>query len=318
MVLGPRLARLPAPVDAVVVSSLIDLAHLRQLSGPHTRVPFLLYMHENQFFYPRPPGQPLDRGFATAHLASFLAADAIGWNSRSHRRATEDAVRDDLEHFPEPRPRGVISRLRRGTKVLPPGVDLSGYPEPVIRPVSEPPVIAWNHRWDGDKRPSAFARTLFKLADKGKDFRLVLLGPSQQLRPEPLLAIRERLGERILVDGMAETREEYIAWLSRSDFAVSTASQENFGYAAVEAMAAGALPLLPRRLSYPELLPAALARELLYENDRDLVRILGAWLDGKNCYARVRHDVMRAARRHEWPCRAVSLDAWVSEVVSGS
>ena len=41
--------------------------------------------------------------------------------------------------------------------------------------------------------------------------------------------------------------------LQSADIYVSTAAHEFFGIAAVEAIAAGCYPLLPRRLSYPEL-----------------------------------------------------------------
>ena len=42
----------------------------------------------------------------------------------------------------------------------------------------------------------------------------------------------------------------------------------------LEAIYCGATPLLPRRLSYPELLPAGLHDELLYDNYDDLLRKL--------------------------------------------
>ncbi len=42
--------------------------------------------------------------------------------------------------------------------------------------------------------------------------------------------------------------------MQESDVIVSTAEHEFFGISVVEAIAAGAYPLLPRRLSYPEIL----------------------------------------------------------------
>ena len=105
MVLGPRLADLDPPPGVVVASGLLDLAHLRQLSGldrARRRPPFLLYMHENQLSYPRPPGTPLDRSHAGAHLASWLAADSAAWNSSSHRREAAEGLRAYLEQVPPP------------------------------------------------------------------------------------------------------------------------------------------------------------------------------------------------------------------------
>lgn len=308
---GTGQGKAPFKPDVVVVTALADLAHLRALAGPALAgVPHLLYVHENQLSYPRPPGEPLDRGFAVAHLASLLAADAIAINSRSHRDAFRADLRAFLDEIPPPRPAGVLSRLRR-IRVLPPGVDLHGFESrPRIAP--GPPAIVWNHRWEEDKRPSAFARTLLKLAERGLDFRLILLGPVDQIRPRPLELIRERLPDRILHDGPARTRHAYVRWLSRAHIAVSTASQENFGYAAVEAMAAGAVPLLPDRLSYPELLPPSLRPHLLYRTDRELLDRLTTWLrDPATHVDPLRAPVMRAARRHDWSRRVPPLDTWL-------
>lgn len=48
-------------------------------------------------------------------------------------------------------------------------------------------------------------------------------------------------------------RDDFYKLLSRAKVVVSTATEENFGYAMVEAMAMGAYPLMPGCASYPEL-----------------------------------------------------------------
>ena len=55
--------------------------------------------------------------------------------------------------------------------------------------------------------------------------------------------------------GQPETRDAYAALLSRADVAVSTATNEFFGIAMVEASYAGCWPLVPDRLAYQELYP---------------------------------------------------------------
>jgi glycosyltransferase involved in cell wall biosynthesis len=312
--LGRRLTALRFAPDAVVATGLIDLAHLRQASGATAEVPFLLYLHENQLSYPRPPGRPLDRGFAVAHIASLLAADAVAFNSRAHRDAMAAEVRRFLDDVPSPRPTGVSSRIGRAS-ILRPGVDLDGFPAPAPRQMTGPPVVLWNHRWEEDKRPSAFARVMIALADEGVDFRLVLLGTGDQVQPTPLLLLRERLADRILRDKPAVSRAEYVHWLARADVAVSTAEQENFGYAAIEAMAAGAVPLLPSRLSYPEITPDRLHGELLYDTDAELREKLGAWLREPGRFLSLREAVMRSARSHEWSKRVGALDRWVGRAI---
>jgi glycosyltransferase involved in cell wall biosynthesis len=79
--------------------------------------------------------------------------------------------------------------------------------------------------------------------------------------------LRNLFFDRILHDGFADTVDEYWSWLRRLDVVVSTAEHEFFGIAVCEAIWAGAVAVLPNRLSYPELVP----RECLYESLGDAV-----------------------------------------------
>jgi glycosyltransferase involved in cell wall biosynthesis len=293
-----RAAPRVAGFDVVLATGLLDLAHFRALVGRGCPS-CLLYLHENQVSYPRPAGEPLDRGFAVAHLASLLAADRVAINSRFHRDELRRGLRDFLARVPEGRPRGVLRAVDRAV-VLPPGVetaDLVGDPH---RPPSSRPVILWNHRREFDKQPEIFFRVMRHLEARGTDFALVLLGETTQALPRPFLAARERFRERILHDGYVPTRRSYASWLRRADIAVSTASQENFGIAAVEAMAAGAYPLLPRRLAYPEVLPRALHGEHLYRGVRDLEGRLRRVLREPARIVSGRPSRVRAALRYSW------------------
>jgi hypothetical protein len=63
----------------------------------------------------------------------------------------------------------------------------------------------------------------------------------------------EALGDRLVHCDEPASRPEYAALLASADVAVSTASNEFFGLAMLEACYAGATPLVPDRLAYPEL-----------------------------------------------------------------
>ena len=62
--------------------------------------------------------------------------------------------------------------------------------------------------------------------------------------------------------------------LARGDIVISTSLQENFGISVIEAIRLGCFPLLPNRLSYPELLPEEYHNCSLYDNEEQLHRKL--------------------------------------------
>ena len=66
--------------------------------------------------------------------------------------------------------------------------------------------------------------------------------------------IREYFKDHIEHWGYRKSRSDYLAVLRDTDVVVSTAQHEFFGVSIVEAIAAGAYPLLPQRLSYPQIL----------------------------------------------------------------
>jgi glycosyltransferase involved in cell wall biosynthesis len=96
-------------------------------------------------------------------------------------------------------------------------------------------------------------------------------------------------------------REDYLAWLKRGLVVVSTAIQENFGIAVVEAMRCGCLPLLPRRLSYPEILPREFHDAFLYAGPDDLATRLTAMLRHPERYLHHRAVLAAMMARHAWP-----------------
>jgi len=87
-------------------------------------------------------------------------------------------------------------------------------------------------------------------------------------------AAAAELGERVVHFGYAESRAAYRAVLESGDLVVSTALQENFGIAVCEAVLHGCVPVLPRRLSYPELVPEQYHERCLYDDDPGLDRRL--------------------------------------------
>ncbi|MFO7551494.1 MAG: hypothetical protein R6W80_08795, partial [Haliea sp.] len=97
---------------------------------------------------------------------------------------------------------------------------------------------------------------MIQLAGEGVPFRLALLGKRPRQVPPVLARLREALPERIVADGRLPLKE-YRALLGRASIAVSTARHEFQGLAMLEAASAGARPLVPDALCYPEQYPPA-------------------------------------------------------------
>lgn len=143
-----------------------------------------------------------------------------------------------------------------------------------------------------------------------------------------------RLGDRVLVDAEAPRSvgahqdggsedapapgrpASYPDVLLASDVVVSTARHEFFGVAPVEAMAAGCVPLLPDRLSYPELVPSAFHGAVLYRRRLfDRLRAVLEDLDG----ARRRVTGLRPAMlAHDAETVTPRWDDWFESVAAGS
>ena len=120
----------------------------------------------------------------------------------------------------------------------------------------------WNQRWEYDKDPGTLFRALYGLVAEGSEFRLALAGENFRVVPAEFAEAQARLGERLVHYGYAASLAEYARLLWESDLVVSTALHEFFGVSILEAIYCGCRPVLPRRLSYPELIPAEMQLSL--------------------------------------------------------
>ncbi len=288
------------PPDVVVASSLFDLAGFLGLSRRFLGDPAVVrYVHESQLLYPanrRTAGTsgPGDE-FPLVDWRSMVAADEVWFNSGFHRDALLAALPALLDRAPDQSHAGRLDEVAARCHVVPVGVDLADVPSPDRTDVvpgrgapagSAGPLVLWNQRWDHDKNPAAVFRSLGRLADEGVAFRVAVLGENVRVDPREFTEARDRLGDRVVAWGFAE-RADYVSWLGRSDVVVGAADHEFFGIAVVEAMAAGCVPVLPDRLSYPWLLdgfaPADGTTPVLYPDGgltdrlRDVLADPGGW-----------------------------------------
>jgi glycosyltransferase involved in cell wall biosynthesis len=320
----------PGTFDLIIVTDMFDLAAFLGLTRDLTAgVLVALYFHENQLTYPLPPGRARDLAFPWINYTGTLAADTICFNSDFHRRAFFQALPALLGRFHDHQELDLIDGIAAKSCVLPPGIDLtrldSESPLQIVDcrlQIAQPnlqstiynlqsPVILWNSRWEYDKGPKAFFDALRELAARGLDFRVIVAGEHIDPNEPNFLAAREWLGPRVLAWGFAPDLAAYRAMLWQSDIVVSTAIQEFFGISVIEALYCGCVPVLPRRLSYPELLPAEHHDACLYD-DGALPDRLAATL--RDLPALKQRNFRAVAQQYDWSRMAPQWDAALEQI----
>ena len=313
--------------DLIFASDMVNLpAFLALTRDVFADVPVVLYFHENQLTYPIQEGKKRDLTYAYINILSALSADRVVFNSEFHLKEFFGALPDLLRRFPDYTHVGTLPVLREKASVLHLGLDLAGLdaarPSAELRRAMEPgpPVLLWNHRWEYDKDPEAFFRVVNRLDDSGLRFRLILAGQSFEEMPPAFEKGFRRYAERVLHYGFAESFDDYASLLHRSDLVVSTSKHEFFGIAMMEAIYCGCHPLLPNKLTYPELIPENLHRPLLhapilYEDEDMLYENLKRILRGED--RPLPADVLREIPAHlAWREHIGDYDALFEEAAT--
>ena len=294
------------PPDLILATDMTNLpawlALMRRVLPAQSRT--ALYMHENQLTYPWRPGEKPDLTYAMVNWLSQLCADMVVFNTEFHRRSWFAALPNLLKHFPDYNHLDKIEEVEARSHVMPVGIDVQ--PESHRRDSSGLPLILWNQRWEYDKRPDRFFRLLYRLEEAGHNFRLGVAGENFRNVPVEFEEAAKRLAHRIDHWGFLTSRKDYLALLRKADIVISTADHEFFGISILEAIQAGVFPLLPNRLSYPELVPSDLHAACLYEDEDDLYKKAVARLDMPR---RAPPSLRRAVQeRYSWPVVAASYD----------
>jgi len=282
-------------------------------------LPTVAYFHESQFGYPARNSGERDLHFAFTNITTALAAGRVWFNSRFHREQFFPAARALLARMPDHQPLAALEGVAARAEVHPPGVNILSRP---ARRRPGPLRILWAARWEHDKNPEAFFAALDRLLDEAVEFRVSVIGEQFSESPPVFGRARQRLGDRIERWGFQANRHEYEAALRDADVLVSTADHEFFGISVVEAIGAGAYPLLPRRLSYPELLEGVdRPEDFLYDGRpqalADRLARLADRLARGDLWAGDPRRALRAAARFSWERVAPALDDALEAAAQG-
>jgi len=336
LTLTQELLQADSAPDLLLVGSMIDLstvaALLRGYENPtFAQLPLAIYFHENQLTYPWPENDPdaateRQGHFVWIQFLSALLADRVYFNSAYHRDSFLEALPAWLRRFPDRKPVGAVETIAAKSEVMHLGLDLARFGAfadsaiewqegvgdlPLSGRISSGEMLSdsdragrlvlWNHRWEYDKNPEAFFDALFTLADEGVAFQVAILGEQFRHSPEIFDEARARLGERVVQFGFAESAEAYAGWLRAADVLPVTSNQDFFGGSIIEAVHCGAVPILPRRLAYPEHFDGL---DCFYETQTELVDLLRDRLQSPVDAA----PYVERTRKYDWSVIAPELD----------
>ena len=297
--------------DVLFCSDMLNLAEFLGLAPLEVRqMPAVVYFHENQLTYPVRHETERDHHYVMTNMTSALAAASVWFNSAFHRDSFLDELPRFLKRMPDHQPFDTVERIRAKSSIHHPGV--RDFPSRGSRSPG-PLRILWAARWEHDKNPETFFEAMQRLKAGHVVFRLSVVG--EQFRDSPLVfqTARETFCDHIDRWGYQPSREEYEAALTEADVIVSTADHEFFGISVVEAIAAGAYPMLPQRLAYPEILDAVPDAEHFFYTGgaselADRLAALTQRLDHEGLWQGDPDVGVRAVTRFAWSRRVPDLD----------
>lgn len=236
--------------DTILATSMVDLATICGLFPNLGRARKIVYFHENQFDYPLSELQKSRNLEAMmVQLYSSLAADVVLFNSDYNRDSYFTGVQKFLKMMPDFNSFNPLEKVKKIIHILPVPINSrERYSQNLER---IPNSIVWNHRWEYDKNPEAFFEACRYLKEWKVDFKLIVMGQQFRKQPDIFTKAKAEFSEEILCWG-EQPYEDYLNWLQKAEWVISTAIHEFQGVAVMEAVQAGCNPAVPNRLSYPQ------------------------------------------------------------------
>lgn len=264
--------------DIVLATDMLDLSTFLSLVRKklNPSVPVAVYFHENQLAYPwqtdgKDKQLERDIHYGFKNYTTALTADYVFFNSHYNMTSFYNALETLLRKMPDYKHTGMVEGLYKKSQVLPIGMNLKTIDTGDTSIYKEDlPLILWNHRWEFDKNPDDFFKALFVLQDEGLEFKIALLGETYENAPDIFKEALKRFDKDIVKTGYL-TNHEYASWLLASDIIPVTSNHDFFGISIMEAVYSGCYPILPKRLTYPDLYHLQENPELFYDSFDELV-----------------------------------------------
>ena len=286
--LANQFLELNEKIDLILCSDFLNLPVFKSICSQKIQnIPIIMYFHENQLSYPWSPEDKdidlkRDLHYYYINYTSSLVSDFNLFNSKYHLDSYFISLKKYLKKMPDFNNFESIDLISKKSSVLYIGCDLEKFNKYRLEKRNKKPLILWNHRWEFDKNPELFFNTLIQLKDRGFDFELAILGEQFKDFPKIFNKAKIELSSNIVHFGYCESFEDYAKWLWRADLLPVTSNQDFFGISIIEAVYCNTYPILPNRLTYPELFDYKFNKNTFYENDDDLLNKIIDFFNNKN------------------------------------
>ena len=297
--------------DLIFVTDMLDLSTFLSLTRNKSNgIPTAIYFHENQLSYPWSPSdrdklKNRDMHYGFINYSSALAADRVFFNSKFHMKSFLDALNPFLKQFPDYQEFDTIDIIKEKSEVLYLGMDLTCFRKHILTKGSRPNIL-WNHRWEYDKNPQSFFNVLKRVKSQSNDFGLVILGENFSKSPKVFEESKKEFVNQIVHWGYLDSFEEYAKWVWRSHIIPVTSNQEFFGGSVMEAISCGVWPILPNRLTYPELIPDIFHKDNIYKTEEELFKKI-IW-SIKNYNDLAVHKIASISEKFDWRLMSKEYD----------
>lgn len=300
--------------DGIITTNLMRLSDFKAYVRKQLP-PVMVYFHENQITYPLAPKEKRNPHLCMGDISTALTADRILFNSDFHKTSFFGAVSEVIDNSPDFPSEWVLGDIQKKSGVIYPGCSFRMTTKEDVIKENEPPLIIWNHRWSYDKNAGDFFHALRILKKNNIDFKLAVLGENSEQIPDEFIRAEVEFKDNLICFGYAKSREDYIHWLQKGDVVISTAIQENFGIAVIEAMYYGCIPLLPDRLSYPEILPKAFHSDSLYKSQRDLIEKLSGVIQNCQLHKKKIQGLQNFLEKYTWEQNISTYDDAIEKMI---
>lgn len=305
--------------DLIIASDMLDLSTFVSLAKDKLKnTKIAMYFHENQLSYPWSPNdkdikENRDKHYGFINYTSALSADAVFFNSNYHMNSFYSALEDFLCSMPDYKTVENMNKLRSKSSVLPLGLELNKFDEHSNSSKYKEGLVLWNHRWEYDKNPEDFFNALFVLKEKGVPFKLAVIGESFKKNPKIFEKAKKELKENIVAFERAESFSDYASWLHKADILPVTSIQEFFGISVMESIYCNCYPLLPDRLTYPELFDSKVNHCNFYSNFNELVTKLQWSLENIDFIRE--NSLKHIALKYRWEDKILQYDKIFSQLL---